>query len=71
MQVKARDHETLLYYRALKEYNAIRDDLRAKEILISDQQKRIQQIDKEFKDFAKAYAVSISSPPPPSPPVRR
>jgi len=55
--VKARDHETGVYYRAIKEHAAIRDDLLTKHILINDQQKKIQQINKELKDFAAAYAV--------------
>ena len=46
-----------MYYRALKEHATIRDDLLTKQILINDQQKRMQQMNKELKDFASAYAV--------------
>ncbi len=46
-----------MYYRAVKEHATIRDDLLTKEILINDQQKKMQQMNKELKDFAGAYAV--------------
>ena len=59
MQVKERDHETFLFYRAMKESNAARDDLLIKEMLISDHQRRIYLINKELKDFIQACAVSV------------
>lgn len=56
-QTKARDNESRLYYKAIKEQKAIANDMQNKEAYIRDQQKKIREVDAELLDFIAAYEV--------------
>ena len=58
-QTKARDKESRLWYQTMKEFRKIKSDLRTKETSISDQHKKIIELDAELSDSHHAYEVSI------------
>lgn len=57
-QTKARDTECRLYFQARKECRNIASDLQTKEAYISDQQKKIRELEAELMDFLHAYEVN-------------
>lgn len=56
-QTKARDTESCLYHKALKEQGVIANEIKTKETHIRDHQKKIRELEVQVQDFRAAYKV--------------